>query len=584
MIRQYGLIALAVLAVLAGAAIPWPLGDDTRSALNFQMRSTLGLSMAVRGELQFHALPFARITMSDVSIADAHGLNVHAQNMNASVDLFALMLGTFRISTLSIDNSAITFNLDQEYQAEALAASAPADMSSALGKLMITDSAVHIISSAQDIDTELAHVNLRIDWPRLSSPAALEGRVKWQGKDLNFAAWLGNPLALMRRDTTPLSFKLISDAAQLKSTGSLHAGPHIQYEGHTDARFISMHDLAYLAGATIPPSLTADITSLSAATLITPHTVLLSDVRADYDRHKIEGSISIQKTDHTRPLVSATLAADEINIALQQTQEPTPAQTPASVESWSPTHFGSIYDIIGADIDMRISIGRLHLDNLLIRDAGISILLNSGRLDMALAEARLHRGSVRGRFALSPVPDGYAASLSSNWHNVETSSLMADLLKTSNISGPSDGSLELSTQGDSWAHSIDHLQGKMSATISNGALDGFDIEQALRRLDRKPLMAMTDLRTGRTGFDLITLNAHMTNGLASVDESSLRGPSVQFDISGQMDAPHKAVDVKILARQTNTQNTEGRQLTFTIKGPWLNPKMNLDTKALLNRL
>ena len=582
---KYGFIALAILILAIPALMPWSVSPDIRSKITAQLQSSFGLNLSASDDVTLHLLPTIRIDLRDVSIADAHGLKIQTPHLTAGIDVPSLILGELRISSLNFDTSTININLDQEvkdeqaYQQSQNTASPPIISRTDLGSLNISNSTVHVTSTAQDIDTDLQHVSLRIIWPQLNSPLALEGQVQWQDKKLNFAAWIGNPLALMKHAASPLSFKINSDSAQLKSSGQIYAGPRIQYEGHTDARYISVRDLAYLAGTEIPSSFQSDITALSAVTFITPHALILSELRADYGQHKIEGSLSVQKKDHQRPTFSATLASDEFEVA------PTPQQsssTPHSETGTSDQHVKSLYDIIGADLDMRISIGRLHIGDNLLREAGISILLKNGHLDAALVEARLHRGTIRGRLELTPQDDGFSSSLTTNWTKVEVSTLLSDLLKTSMLTGQSDGTIDVTTRGGSIAQSLINLQGKVNISIANGDINGFDIEQALRRLDRNPLTIMSNIRSGRTGFDLLQLNAQINDGQAILDQSTLSGPAVQFDVTGALNITTQTMDIAINARQNNAAHSDGPQLNMRLNGPWAKPKLSIDPKSLLN--
>ncbi len=68
------------------------------------------------------------------------------------------------------------------------------------------------------------------------------------------------------------------------------------------------------------------------------------------------------------------------------------------------------------------------------------------------------------------------------------------------------------------------LSGTASLNAHNGALAGINLEQLLRRLERRPLSGNGDFRTGRTPFDQFILGLKIEQGQISIDDMHLDGP------------------------------------------------------------
>ena len=68
------------------------------------------------------------------------------------------------------------------------------------------------------------------------------------------------------------------------------------------------------------------------------------------------------------------------------------------------------------------------------------------------------------------------------------------------------------------------MNGTASLTGENGALAGLDVEQLLRRLERRPLSGGGDFRTGRTPYDKIAVALKIAQGKVTVEDVKIDGP------------------------------------------------------------
>jgi AsmA protein len=127
------------------------------------------------------------------------------------------------------------------------------------------------------------------------------------------------------------------------------------------------------------------------------------------------------------------------------------------------------------------------------------------------------------------------------------------------------------------------LAGTASLAAHNGALAGVNVEEWLRRLERRPLSGNGDYRNGRTPFDQFALSLKIAQGLVSIDDMHIEGPAVRIAAGGQASVPTREVDIKGVA--TLISNATGNQfdLPFVVQGPWENPDMLPDAQSLIRR-
>jgi AsmA protein len=118
-----------------------------------------------------------------------------------------------------------------------------------------------------------------------------------------------------------------------------------------------------------------------------------------------------------------------------------------------------------------------------------------------------------------------------------------------------------------------------------GALTGLNVEQLLRRLERRPLSGGNEFRTGRTPFEKINVSIKVAQGIATVEDVSLQGPAVKLALAGSASIPTRDLDLKGTASLIDTakDGQAGFDLPFVVQGPWDDPIMLPDPQILIRR-
>ena len=127
------------------------------------------------------------------------------------------------------------------------------------------------------------------------------------------------------------------------------------------------------------------------------------------------------------------------------------------------------------------------------------------------------------------------------------------------------------------------LNGTATLNAHSGALDGINVEQLLRRLERRPLSGNGDFRTGRTPFDQLAINLKIDQGMVSVDDMHIDGPSVKLVVGGQASVPTRDLDLKGVATLVSSNSGDEFDLPFVVQGPWDDPIMLPDPQSLIRR-
>ncbi len=115
----------------------------------------------------------------------------------------------------------------------------------------------------------------------------------------------------------------------------------------------------------------------------------------------------------------------------------------------------------------------------------------------------------------------------------------------------------------------------------SGALVGINVEQLLRRLERRPLSGNGDFRSGRTPFDDLLIDMTIAQGTVSVDKMHVDGPAVRLALNGQASVPMRDLDLKGTATLISTETDNQFELPFVVQGRWDDPILLPDAQSLI---
>jgi AsmA protein len=129
------------------------------------------------------------------------------------------------------------------------------------------------------------------------------------------------------------------------------------------------------------------------------------------------------------------------------------------------------------------------------------------------------------------------------------------------------------------------LNGTANLVGTNGALVGLNVEQLLRRLERRPLSGGGEFRSGHTPYDKITVALRVTQGTVLVEDVKVEGAAVTLALAGSASIPARELDLKGTAALAAPSRPGAApfELPFIVQGSWDDPIMLPDAEALIRR-
>jgi AsmA protein len=153
------------------------------------------------------------------------------------------------------------------------------------------------------------------------------------------------------------------------------------------------------------------------------------------------------------------------------------------------------------------------------------------------------------------------------------------------LEGKGNLGLAIDSSGSSVYALTKGLNGTAGLTSRGGAIAGFNVEQLLKRIERRPLSGGGEFRTGKTPYESLTVNLKITQGVANVDDVRMEGPGVGLALTGSASIPARELDLRGTASLLSNANSAAPafELPFMVQGPWDDPIILPDPQSRIQR-
>jgi AsmA protein len=241
--------------------------------------------------------------------------------------------------------------------------------------------------------------------------------------------------------------------------------------------------------------------------------------------------------------------------------------------------------LAGLDLDLRLSAANVVMSNAKIGRTAIAANLRGGHLVVTVGEAQAYGGVIKGSLTLANLEQSVDVKSQLQFTDVDLESCLGQLFGLHRLEGKGNIALAVEGAGDSVLAVTQTLTGTASLTGANGALAGLNVEQLLRRLERRPLSGGGEFRSGRTPYDKITVALKIDQGTVTVDNVKMDGSAVILALAGSASIPARELDLKGTAALVAPPKPDVApfELPFIVQGSWDDPIMLPDPEALIRR-
>jgi AsmA protein len=229
----------------------------------------------------------------------------------------------------------------------------------------------------------------------------------------------------------------------------------------------------------------------------------------------------------------------------------------------------------GVQLDLRLSAARVSVANARFGRTAVAANLRDGNLAVAIGESQAFGGVVRGTFGLAKSTAGAGLKAQLQFADVDLEQCLGALFGIHRLEGKGNLGLAIDSAGRSVYDVTKGLNGTASLTSRKGAIAGFNVEQLLKRIERRPLSGSGEFRTGKTSYDTLSVNLRIVQGVANVEDVRMEGSSVGLAVAGAASIPERDLDLRgtasLLAMSTSGTAAPAFELPFMVQGSWDDP-------------
>jgi AsmA protein len=585
---KWVLLAIVALAV-ALAAAPWTVSQSAQIlAIESQIKDASGMRLASHGRSVFAVLPRPHIRIYDAELEQGGGaLQISTSSLRVDLGLAGLLTGRLDLARAVLADAVFTLDPTHGFLPEA-GQTAPEGgwvQEFALGEVQVVDGKLFLRrSGSEQPDLVAEAVNARLDWSRAGAPLSLTGRCLLPpfGEDrppAHFALWAAQPDQWPRGQESKVTLRIDADAFQIDVNGLLALAPRPHFKGRVSGGAPSLRQAAQWLDVTLPLPGRFGAFSFKGEASLDPDLFSFPAIALSVDGNALDGAASI-RLDGQRPLVAATLAGASVN--LEPLIEALPAAAAGgqwSHEIFQPSHLAA------ADLDLRLSATHARLGDFLLDDVALSAILKNGRLDLSLAQASAYSGQIRARVIVAENTGELDIRGSAFAEKLDIAALLWDGFKRQSLTGTAGGNVSFETAGESWYELASRLDARGDLAVEKGEIYGLDLSLAFRRMERRPLTAGVELRSGRTGFEQLAAKFSILQGQADVEEGIAREERLTAYFSGRAQIAERTVDLHATALYQSPGDPDAKplQLGFSLSGPWDDATLAPDALGLIHR-
>lgn len=595
-IKRLGMpIAALLAAALIGlVTISWMIDPNAvRLSVERQIRAATGLDLKVDGDVRVSVFPGSSITLRQVGLkgAGSRGGGVVDEpltvaELTANLRLLPLLMRRYEIADVTLERPRINVKRAADGRSnwtpiiETLARTIKPGIDSpvSFSEILIKDGVLAYQNDARNIDETINGIDLSLAWPSISRSFAATGEFDWRGERVDGSLSITDFIAALSGDRSGIKVRVASAPLKFAFDGAIANRTSLLMEGTLTADSPSLRNAMRWAGQAPPGSGGMGRLSLKARTNVVGESIALTNVNLELDGNTAEGVITYSNND--RQTVQATLAADALDFT---PYVDTIRLLASGARDWN----RQLFDLRGlstTDLDMRLSAAKVTVGTSKLGRTAIGANLRNGTLALSIGEAQIYGGILKGSLGIARADSDADVKAQFQFTDVDLASCASELFGVSKLTGRGNLNFALEATGASPFALAQSLDGTATLTGRDGAIGGLNIEQLLRRLERRPLSGAGNFRTGSTPFNSLNIAIRFHDGVATAEDAQLEGATTRIMLTGTASVPSREYDLKGVASLISASDAPPAfQLPFVVQGPWDDPLIFPDSDSLIRR-
>jgi len=582
--------AVLGLALMSLIGTSWFLNRDAlQRAVEAQIHAVTGLELVVNGHIDVSIFPGSYVSFHDVRLKGGGTTDpaLQVDVLTANLRLLPLLLRRFEISDVMMLRPHIQVIRDGNGESnwtpfvETIARAMKPDSENQVsfseiriqdGELTYDDAANHVSEALGDIDLSLA-------WPSISRSFAATGQFDWRGERVDGSISASDFVALLSGERSGLKARLASAPLKLAFDGTVANRTSLMTEGTATIDSPSLRNALRWMGQA-PPGGGGGFGrfALKARANVVGGSVALTNVNVELDGNVAEGVMTF--ANNGRQTLQATLAAGNLDFTPYIS---TFRLLASGAHDWNRQLF-DLTSLSTTDLDMRLSAARVTVGPTKLGRTAFGANLRAGALALSVGEAQMYGGIAKGSFGVARSDAVADVKAQFQFTDVDLLACASELFGITKLSGRGNLNVSLVASGASPFGLAQSLDGTATLTGHDGAIAGFNVEQLLKRLERRPLSGGGNFRSGSTPYDNLNVAVKFADGIATAEDVRVEGPAARITLTGTASVPSREYDLKGVASLTSAPGSDKAfDLPFVVQGPWDDPLVFPDPDSLIRR-
>lgn len=304
----------------------------------------------------------------------------------------------------------------------------------------------------------------------------------------------------------------------------------------------------------------------------------------------LKGTIDVQPATSGRT-INAKLSADKLNLAAlmgDSSAAATPNAAPvtsATTTPWSNEPI-ALDGIRGLNGQAQLTVGTLAVKKFTITDFAADLKFAGDTVTLQNLGGKLFDAgtfALTGTLTAAEKGGAHRGSINVSINNTDAKKLANAFNSKVFEQGILDASQKLSFTGATEAQLIASLTGDGQVKVTNGLLNGIDLDALAAKLDRpnslSDFAAILDQARagGQTKIGDVTIPMSTQKGVTQIQDTAITTEKTKMGVRGLINLPSKTVDLTGQIAFTEQRNLP--QLTLFIRGPISAPQKSFDTRS-----
>src|ERR1700712_790568 len=540
------------VAVIGLIATSWFLNRDAlREAVEAQIRAVTGLDFDVKGNIEVSVFPASYVSFHDVGLKGGGSADpaLHVDVLTANLRLLPLLLQRFGSSDVMVLRPLIHVirapdgesNWTPFIQTTARTMKPGADNQVSFSEIRIQDGVLNYEDATNHVSEMLDDIDLSLAWPSISRSFAATGQFDWRGERVDGSISISDFVAALSGDRSGLKARLASAPLKVAFDGSAANRTSAMMEGTLTVDSASLRNAMRWMGLEPPGSGGFGRFALKARANVVGASIALTNVNAELDGNFAEGVMTY--ANNGRQTLQATLAADALDFTPYIS---TFRLLTSGARDWNRQLF-DLNSLSTTDLDMRLSAARVTVGSSKLGRTAFGANLRGGALALSVGEAQMYGGIGKGSCGVARSDAAADIKAQFQFTDVDLQACASELFGVTKLSGRGNLNVSLVASGTSPFGLVSSIDGTALLTGHDGAIAGFNAEQLLKRLERRPLSGAGNFRSGSTPYDNLTIALKFSDGIATAEDIRVEGAATRITLTGTASVPSRESDMKGIA-------------------------------------